>query len=128
MGPRFDSPVLLANGTLLKVEGPFETYGEVIGDVTVRFLIMGDGQTSPILGTATLANAALNVSHPASDVTITRGRFSETVPNVTVPNSPPLKVGDKARGIGLAVALKQSGSHDPPAFETFTWCVTLAVN
>ena len=41
MGPRFDKIALLANGDLL-VEGPFETHGEVVDDVVVRFVIATD--------------------------------------------------------------------------------------
>jgi hypothetical protein len=122
MGPRFENPVLLPNGDL-KVEGPFETYGEVIDDVVIRFLIMGNGHgLPPILGTATLAQDDLKRdTHPNGDV-ITRGVFSKTVPN-----SLGLRRGARVRGIGLAVAVKRSDDDDPPAFETFTWCVNLVV-
>lgn len=124
MGPRFKNPELLANGDL-KVEGTFDTHGDVIGDVMVRFLIAGEGPgqtTSPILGTATLDHAALTrSSHPNGDV-ITHGEFS-----ATVPNSFGVTGGEEVRGIGLAVALKSADPPDPPAFETFTWCVTLVV-
>ena len=38
MGTKFDRIVFLADGGLL-VEGPFETNGEVVDDVVVRFVI-----------------------------------------------------------------------------------------
>ncbi len=40
MGPRFDKIALLERHLL--VEGPFDTHGEVIDDVVVRFLIVTD--------------------------------------------------------------------------------------
>ena len=42
MGPRFDKIALVAGGDVL-VEGPFETHGEVVDDVVVRFVISQDG-------------------------------------------------------------------------------------
>jgi hypothetical protein len=111
----------LPNGEL-KVQGPFETFGEVIGDVVVRFLIMGDRDQTPILGTATVAQADLTTSHAGPEAAITKGMF-----RATVPNAAGLTAGERVRGIGLAVAIKSSDSEDPPAFETFTWCVNLVV-
>ena len=119
MGPRFDKIELLAGGGLL-VEGPFETHGEVIDDVIVRFLVIGEGHAAPIFGTATLANSALTKSGTDPDV-VSRGRFSATVAGSG------LAVDAKVRAIGLAVAVKRAAPHDPPAFETFTWCVTVKV-
>jgi hypothetical protein len=119
MGPKFDRIAVLANGDLL-VEGPFETHGEVIDDVVVRFLIMGEGQTAPIFGTATLATSGLTKSGTAPDV-VSRGRFSATVTDSR------LTAGTKVRGIGLSVAVKRADPPDPPAFETFTWCVNFDV-
>ena len=52
---------------------------------------------------------------------ITSGTFSKTVRN------PGLRAGDHVRAIGLSVAVKKADGHDPPAFETFTWCVTVKV-
>ena len=37
MGPKFDKIALLAETATLLVEGPFETHGEVVDDVVVRF-------------------------------------------------------------------------------------------
>ena len=119
MGSKFDTMVLLANGDLL-VEGPFETHGEVIADVVVRFLIMADGNPGPRFGTATLAKSAVTTSGTAPDV-VSRGRFSATVAGSG------LAAGAKVRGIGLSVAVKRADPPDPPAFETFTWCVTFKV-
>jgi hypothetical protein len=52
---------------------------------------------------------------------ITRGTFSAIIPGSG------LTEGAKVRGIGLAVAVKAADSPDPPAFETYTWCVNLKV-
>jgi hypothetical protein len=119
MGPKFDKMALLANGDLL-VEGPFETHGEVIADVVVRFLIIADDNPQPLFGTATVAKSAVTKSGTAPDVT-SRGRFSAVVGGSS------LAAGDRVRGIGLSVAVKQADHPDPPAFETFTWCVTFKV-
>jgi hypothetical protein len=119
MGPKFDKIELLANGDLL-VEGPFETHGEVIDDVVVRFLIIGEQQTDPIFGTATLAKSALTKSGTAPNVA-SCGRFSAIVTDSR------LTAGTKVRGIGLSVAVKRADDPDPPAFETFTWCVNKEV-
>ena len=125
MGPRFDKLQVDASGNLT-VEGPFETYGEVIGDVAVRFLIVcTDRKTIDSTTNVTAVQAATFGSapavSPASSVVITSGRFSATFPATD------FVVGDEARAIGLAVAVKKSKPPDPPAFETFTWCVTIKV-
>jgi hypothetical protein len=126
MGPKFDDPILLPNGKL-KVEGPFETYGEVLDDVVVRFLIVPDRSKHPIFGTAKIAKDRLRIFRPNPpdpknpNAAITSGRFSATV----VPN-PGLRPGDDVRAIGLSVAVKRA-DPDPPAFESFTWCVTVKV-
>ena len=124
MGPRFERLQLDANGNLT-VEGPFETYGEVIGDVAVRFLIIGKERTT--IDSTTTVTAAPPATFgsgpgvsPASSVLITSGRFSATVP------ASDFAVGDEVRAIGLAVAVKKA-HPDPPAFETFTWCVNIKV-
>ena len=44
MGPKFDKIALVAGGKVL-VKGPFETHGEVVDDVVVRFLIIEDGKS-----------------------------------------------------------------------------------
>lgn len=118
MSGRFENPVLFPNGDL-KVEGPFVTDGEVLGDVFVRFLIIADGQTKPVFGMAKVAN--LKTANPGTSAAITTGEFSETVP------SSGLEGGTKVRGVGLSVAVKQADHPDPPALETFTWCVDLVV-
>lgn len=119
MGPKFDKMALLANGDLL-VEGPFETHGEVIADVVVRFLIIADGNPDPLFGTATVDRSSVTKSGSPPDVT-SRGRFSATVA------APGLAAGDRVRGIGVSIAVKKADHPDPPAFETFTWCVTFKV-
>jgi hypothetical protein len=119
MGPRFNKIALLGNGDLL-VEGPFETHGEVVDDVLVRFLIIPDGSPNKISGTATLAKSAVITSGPPPDV-VSKGTFSATVPGSG------LAVGVEVRAIGILVAVKRADPPDPPAFETFTWCVTFKV-
>jgi hypothetical protein len=122
MGPKFRDPILLPNGKL-EVEGPFETDGEVLDKVVVRFLIIPDESKTPIFGTATIARLRIFRPDPTKpDLAITRGTF-----RATVPNSAGLRVGDRVRAIGLSVAVKRADSPDPPAFETFTWCVTREV-
>jgi hypothetical protein len=132
MGPNFANPVLLANGNL-QVAGTFDTHGEVIDDVVIRFVIIPEGNLAalvdPLVGTAIIRRAALTKpcgNDPACRVH--HGEFSAEVPN-KFGNS----AGDKARAIGLSVALKRSdppgpyNSQDPPAFETFTWCVNVEI-
>ena len=51
---------------------------------------------------------------------ITTGKFSAIVPN------PGLSPDERVRAIGLSVTVKDAGD-DPPAFETFTWCVSVHV-
>lgn len=122
MGPRFDNPVLLENGKL-EVKGTFDTAGEVMdgADVVVRFLIMRHGHL-PIIDRAWIKHADLEVRTHNGD-TITHGAFSNEVDNTL-----DLHGGEEVRGIGLAVAVKAPDNpSDPPAFETFTWCVTLVV-
>jgi hypothetical protein len=123
MGPRFTGLVLLPGGDL-KVSGEFETHRDVIDDVVIRFLMIPDGipaaLTAPIVGTATIANDDLSRPDPGCD--ITHGLF-----NATFPNSFGLAAGAIVRGIGLSVAIKGADPPDPPAYETFTWCVNLVV-
>ena len=121
MGPKFDNLILLNSGEL-KVKGPFETNGKVLDHVVVRFLIIPDGKET-IFGTATIAQRDLRTFPPDPhdpDAAITSGRFSATVPN------PGLRPNEHVRAIGLSVTVKDAGD-DPPAFETFTWCVTVKV-
>jgi hypothetical protein len=128
MGPKFDNLILLDSGEL-EVKGPFETNGRVLDHVVIRFLII-DKSDKPVFGTATIPQGKLDFSEcpppgPSDtadrDRGITSGRFKEKV----TPN-PGLSLGDKVRAIGLSVAVKDA-HHDPPAFETFTWCVTVEV-
>lgn len=119
MGPKFDKIELLANGKVL-VEGPFETHGEVVDDVLVRFLIIEDGKPDAIAGTATLPKSAVTKSGTGDDV-LSRGTFSATVP------ASGLAKGATVRAIGILVAVKRADHPDPPAFETFTWCVKFKV-
>ncbi len=131
MGPNLSNPVLLSTGDL-QVEGTFDTHGEVLDDVLIRFVLIPDGHpealTDPLAGSAVIANAALTQPDPACR--IQHGIFSATVPNKFG-----LAVGAKVRGIGLSVAVKRSDPRgpteppiqDPPAFETFVWCLNLVV-
>jgi hypothetical protein len=119
MGPRFDKIALLPDGKLL-VEGPFETHGEVVDDVVVRFAIAADAIPRERFGIAILHKSSLATSGTAADL-ISRGRFSGTV------SGSGLAVGNTVRAIGLSVAPKRADSPDPSAFETFTWCVRFDV-
>jgi hypothetical protein len=125
MGPRFDKLQVDANGNLT-VEGPFETYGELIGDVAVRFLIIGKDRTTIDSTTNVSADQPATFSSDpgastASSVLVTSGTFSATVPDSD------FVAGDDVRAIGLAVAVKKAEHPNPPGFETFTWCVNLKV-
>jgi hypothetical protein len=132
MGPKFNDPIL--RGDELEVSGPFDTHGEVLDDVVVRFLIIKDGSNDPIFGTAKIPHNQLK-DCPCPDcgdqapedravpAQITSGTFSKTV---DVRNRG-IRVGDRVRAIGLSVAVKKADGDDPPAFETFTWCVTVKV-
>ena len=119
MGPRFDTIALVAGGKVL-VKGPFETHGEVVDDVVVRFLIIEDGKPDPITGTTTLPPTALPQSGTGDDV-ISRGEFSATVA------ASGLAKDATVRAIGILIAVKRADPPDPPAFETFTWCVKFKV-
>ena len=135
MGPNFKDPVLV-NPTQLKVEGTFDTHGEVIGNVMIGFLIVPDGReralTEPIVGIVELPNAELTTTSPDPadpTVKVTTGEFVKAdVSNAAYD----LGVNAEVRVIGLSVAVKAGeppapGSDrtrpDAPAFETFTWCV-----
>lgn len=118
MGPKFTKIALVAGGNVL-VEGPFETHGEVVDDVVVRFLIIEDGKPDAIAGTATLPKSAVTKSGTGDDA-ISRGTFSATV------TGSPTK-GAIVRAIGILIAVKRADHPDPPAFETFTWCVKFKV-
>ena len=113
-----------------EVGGVFVTHGGVIGDVTIRFVLIPDrepkARTNPIVGTATIDNAP---SDPKSGISETR--FTAEANHSSLDPQP----GTVVRGIGIAVAVKKpdppdssSNDHpDPPGFETFTWCVNLHV-
>jgi hypothetical protein len=116
MGPKFDNLILLDSGEL-EVKGPFETNGRVLDHVVIRFLIIADDKQT-IFGTATIDQDALRPDDPGRG--ITSGTFSAIVPN------PGLRPNEHVRAIGLSVTVKDAGD-DPPAFETFTWCVTVKV-
>jgi hypothetical protein len=130
MGPNFFNLRLINSGADLEVSGTFDTHGDVIDDVLIRFLIIPNtipaALTGPIVGTATIPHDDLNPG-PQS-CRITSGNFS-----ATVPNNYGLAADDKARAIGITVAVKAvdpPGPVDPqdaPAFETFTWCVNVKV-
>ena len=133
MGPNFKDPVLV-NPNLLKVEGTFDTHGEVIGNVMIGFLIIpdqiDDALTEPIVGILELQHADLATTSPdpaKPDVKITTGSFVKADVSNGVYH---LGVDAKVRVIGLSVAVKAgepaTGGRlrpDAPAFETFTWCV-----
>ena len=132
MGPNFKDPVLVSP-TQLKVEGTFDTHGEVIGNVMVGFLIVpeliDEALTEPIVGMVELAHADLNTTSPdpaKPEVKLTTGEFVKADVSNAAYN---LGVNAKVRVIGLSVAVKAGGTPDgatrpdAPAFETFTWCV-----
>ena len=146
MGPKFNDLMLLSNGKL-EVSGPFDTHGEVLDDVVVRFLIIPADQTKIkdnadeesrtnaneeskiIYGTAMIPNNKLaHVSAPIVNTHPVRTRSSQAGRSARSSTTDPgLEVGDHVRAIGLSVAVKKADGHDPPAFETFTWCVTVKV-
>jgi hypothetical protein len=124
---KFDKLVRLGDGKL-EVGGVFVTHGDVIGEVTIRFVLIPDrihaALTDPIRGTATISTVPRD---PTSD--ISQASFTAEVEDPF--DLEPDKV---VRGIGIAVAVKKpdppvppSDRPDPPAFETFTWCVDLKV-
>jgi hypothetical protein len=120
----FDKLALRDNRRKLEVGGVFVTQGDVIGDVTVRFVLIPDkvpaALTDPIIGTARITRV-----RRLPNSAISQARFRKVVNNRFK-----LPAGKKVRGIGIAVAVKKpdpSDHPDPPAFETFTWCVDLKV-
>ena len=117
MSGRFKNPVIYPNG-VLKVEGPFITDGEVLGEVLVRFLIIPDGKTKPVFGTATVTGLSTTGRGTSK---ITTGTFREMV------HGSDLEAGTKVRGVGISLAVKKARRPDPPAIDTFTWCVDLVV-
>src|SRR3954471_5159069 len=116
---KFDKLQLIGPNELL-VEGPFETHGDVIGDVTVKILIIRDGQNSdPKFAIATVTPEPPDPTKPG----LFTGRFSAIV---EAPGF--FRRDDEVRAIGISVALKTTPPTapvppDPPSFETFTWCV-----
>jgi hypothetical protein len=124
---QFDKLVRLGNRKL-EVGGVFVTHGDVIGEVTVRFVLIPDKNDAalraPIIGTARIIRVP---RLPNSE--ISQARFRKVVTDRFN-----LRPGMTVRGIGIAVAVKApdppdppSAHPDPPAFETFTWCVNLKV-
>ena len=131
-GPNFKDPVLVSP-LQLKIEGTFDTHGEVIGNVMIGYLIVPDlideALTEPIVGIVELLHADLTTTTPdpaKPDVKITSGDFVKADVSNAQYN---LGVNAKVRVIGLSVAVKAgappvgTGRQDAPAFETFTWCV-----
>jgi hypothetical protein len=121
--------LLLKNGDL-ELQGDFATHGDVIGEVTVCYVLIPDRKdddalTDPITGTVTFD---VPTRDGDSDSEISKAFKAKIVGNK-------FELEDKAkvRGIGIAVAVKRSKPpvstkrQDPPAFETFTWCVNLEV-
>jgi hypothetical protein len=127
---KFDKLVLRSDGKL-DVHGVFDTDGDVIDEVMVRFVLIPDetpaALSNPIVGTATIGASGL--APLGSAPAIQHAEFEETIDNLF-----DLRPDAKVRGIGIAVAVKRSdppvppSTHqDPPGFETFTWCVNLKV-
>ena len=125
---RFDKLIRLGDGKL-EVGGIFVTHGAVIGEATIRFLLIPDDNhaalTAPIMGTATIEKVPRD---PGTD--ISQARFTQEIDDPYY-----LRPGTKVRGIGIAVAVKApdppvppSAHPDPPGIETFTWCVNLKVS
>ena len=136
MGPNFEDPVLVSP-QLLKVKGKFDTHGKVIGDVIIGFLIIPvhieEAMTDPIVDMVRLTLQPGNTTTPNAadpDVTLTSATFEKADVSNAKYN---LGVGAPVRVIGLSVALKEPpiadnpADQDPPAFETFTWCVNRTV-
>jgi hypothetical protein len=125
---KFDKLVRLGD-CKLEVGGVFVTLGKVIGEATIRFVLIPDDNRAaleePIMGTATIKDV-----HCDPETGISEARFTQKVHDPF-----DLKADAKVRGIGIAVSVKApdpadppSGHPDPPAFETFTWCVNLKVS
>ena len=113
----FSNPLLLPNGDL-RVSGPFDAeHARLLGDVNIRFLLIQKGAADhdpPVIvdGVATWKDGQKD--------------WETTIPADEVPRK--LRGGGtRIRGAGVAVAVRRAEADAPPAFETYTWCVTKVV-
>ena len=105
---RFDDPILVPGGQL-EVSGPFipET-NDIIGDVTICFLLMQDGPRSGDPPVIVHSRAVWNAS-------MTNG-WQTVIP------AGDLRPGD-VRTIGAAIVVRQIAGEQIPVIEAITWCV-----
>src|SRR5262245_60963890 len=103
-GGRFDHLVRLDEETL-EIGGIFVTHGDVIGEATVRFVLIPDDNRAaleaPIIGTALIEKGPR----------LPNSELSEARFKAEVADPYHLEEGKKVRGIGIAVSVKAS---DPP--------------
>jgi hypothetical protein len=98
----------------LDVSGPFVLpwpREEMIGAVTVRFLLIQDVETG---ATPRMVDHTLEFHLPQAQEGVWRAE-------VEVPND--LPVG-KYRTVGQAIVVRKNRPPDPPLFMTLTWCVS----
>ena len=102
------------DGAYLYVSGPFELpwpREEMIGAVTVRFLLIQDVDTG---ATPRMVDHTLEFHMPQAQ----EGEWSA---EVDVPNDFPV---GRYRTVGQAIVVRRNSPPDPPLFMTLTWCVT----
>jgi len=139
MGPNFQD-VNFVSPTSVDVTGTFDTHATVFGDVIVRILVIPFNDSDPTKTAAALQNpmvgqTVVGPSNPGFPLTttppLTTGSFAGTAS--VAPGHYTVAPGDKVRLIGITVAVKAPDvatpptPQDPPAFETFTWCVTRTI-
>lgn len=101
-------------GTYLEVSGPFKLdwpRAEMIGAVTVRFLLIHKADTGP---------PPEPVDHTL-EFHMPQAQEATWSAEVDVPDD--LPVG-KYRTVGQAIVVRRNSPPDPPLIETLTWCVT----
>jgi len=124
----FDNPIFDESRRQLDVRGPFVPDGDVLGDVTVRFLLIQDPPKGSAEGPLTLhrvGTCSAGGSVWSGTVALSEDEASGLRP-------------DTIRGIATAVIVRPAvvqqpppdpapPSPDPPFMDTFTWCVSRTV-
>jgi hypothetical protein len=125
----FDNPTFDGARHELTVGGPFTADGPVLGDVTVRFLLIQDaekGSSDPPL-----------VVHGVGSTNAAVDAWSATV-SLSDDDAARMRATAEIRGIAAAVIVRPAVPQtpvpdppppdpDPPFIETITWCVSRTV-
>jgi hypothetical protein len=124
---QFNKPILRSNRELV-VSGPFDPEGvPMIGEATIRFLLVQDGTPQTQGGPSIVVDGVGRwTSGPDWTGTVTPSRVPGELRASPRPDSPG-KEG-LCRGIATAIWIRPAASDDEePTFESLTWCVTTEI-